>query len=172
MPRRFSSEELFVLRNRIPIEWLIEKDLSISSRREDGRLRFACPLCAGYDTSINKSSNLARCFDCVKNFNTIEIVMAKTKAGFVEAVKRLKECHADMSKHGKSHKREGKTASFSSLGEIIPGVIPLEREAKFEKTDPSAANSQILLKRIEDIEEKLDRLCQRFEILCRVFLQK
>jgi hypothetical protein len=40
-----------------------------------GCFRFLCPLCNGFDTAVNPKTNLARCFRCEKNFNTIDLVM-------------------------------------------------------------------------------------------------
>jgi hypothetical protein len=88
--RRFSPQQLRYLRNQIPIASVIP-----SINRDDGnRPRFDCPLCGGRDTAINKSTNLARCFGCKKNFNPIEMVMAARRLSFVDAVNLLLEqCH-------------------------------------------------------------------------------
>ncbi len=91
MKRRFSSEELFILRNHIPIDILIEKELMIPTREDLEVFRFACPLCSKFNTGMLREKNLVRCFDCNKNFNTIEIVMEYKKKSFVESVKYLKQ---------------------------------------------------------------------------------
>ena len=73
--RCFSSSQLYAMRNQINIQRLIEKNLDIPSRVIKGCFRFLCPLCNGFDTAVNPKTNLARCFSCEKNFNTIDLVM-------------------------------------------------------------------------------------------------
>ncbi len=92
--KRFSSQELYNLRNLIPIHILIEKILMIPSKISEGFFRFLCPLCSEFNTATNPETNLARCFRCEKNFNTIDMVMVTRKANFVESVKFLKKCNA------------------------------------------------------------------------------
>lgn len=89
MNRRFSAQELFELRNFIPIHTLIERQLMIPSKFSEGFFRFLCPLCNEFQTSTNPKTNLARCFRCERNFNTIDMVMLCRKSGFVESVKFL-----------------------------------------------------------------------------------
>jgi hypothetical protein len=87
MPKRcFSSSQLYAMRNEINIEMLIEKTLGIPSRVTKGCFRFLCPLCNGFDTAVNPKTNLARCFRCEKNFNTIDLVMLIRKTNFVQSV--------------------------------------------------------------------------------------
>jgi len=90
MKKRFSSQELFEIRNTIPVEMLIKNQLQMSSKTSDGLFRFLCPLCSGYHTAVNPVKNLARCFSCLKNFNTIDLVMAVKKWGFRESTLFLK----------------------------------------------------------------------------------
>jgi hypothetical protein len=66
MTRRFSSKELPFLRNRVPISRVIDTLLELPSRSSEGKLSFACPVCGGFDTSINAVHNLAMCFACQK----------------------------------------------------------------------------------------------------------
>ena len=75
MTKRFSSRELFKLRNNIPVDLLIRDHLQIPSKIRDGFFRFLCPLCNEFQTAVNPATNLARCFRCEKNFNTIDLVM-------------------------------------------------------------------------------------------------
>jgi len=87
--RRFSDEELYNVRNRIPIRHAIENLLAIPSETVHGVFRFRCPLCAGCHTAINPETNLSRCFDCEKNFNTIDLCMLVKRTDFVHSVKFL-----------------------------------------------------------------------------------
>ena len=89
MGKCFSSQELYRLRNLIPINILIEKELAIPSKISEGFSRFLCPLCNEFQTAVNPKTNLGRCFRCEKNFNTIDMVMTWQKTGFVDSVKYL-----------------------------------------------------------------------------------
>jgi len=89
MKQRFSAQELFSLRNFIPIDILIEEQLIIPSKISEGFFRFLCPICNEFQTATNPKTNLARCFRCERNFNTIDIVMIWQDINFVEAVKFL-----------------------------------------------------------------------------------
>jgi hypothetical protein len=90
MRRHFSSQELFVLRNQLPIDTLIEKHLKVPSKFSEGYFRFLCPLCHEFQTATNPRTNLGRCFRCKRNFNTIDMVMICKGTRFVECVKYLK----------------------------------------------------------------------------------
>ncbi len=90
MRRNFSSRELFVLRNHIPIDTLIENHLGVPSKFSEGYFRFLCPYCHEFQTATNPKTNLARCFRCEHNFNTIDMVMICKGVGFVECIKYLK----------------------------------------------------------------------------------
>jgi hypothetical protein len=90
MSRHFSSHELFVLRNYIPIDILIEVGLNVPAKVSEGYFRFLCPICNEFQTATNPKTNLARCFRCEKNFNTIDMVMICQKSNFIESVKYLK----------------------------------------------------------------------------------
>ena len=90
MTRRFSSQELFELRNYIPIDTLIEQRLMLPSKTSEGFFRFLCPVCQEFQTATNPKTNLARCFRCERNFNTIDLVMICRNMSFVESVTYLK----------------------------------------------------------------------------------
>jgi len=94
MKRRFSDRQLYELRNLIPIDWLIEKQLLIPCKFSDGFFRFLCPLCGEFRTATHAKTNLARCFRCEKNFNTIDMVMVCRDLSFVESVEFLKTCQS------------------------------------------------------------------------------
>ncbi len=91
MGKYFSSRELYKLRNSIPINVLIEKELAIPSKISEGFFRFLCPLCNEFQTAVNPKTNMGRCFRCEKNFNTIDVVMTWQNTGFVESVKYLQQ---------------------------------------------------------------------------------
>jgi len=88
--KRFTRSELFELRNHISISVLIEDLLKIPCKMSEGQLRFLCPICGEFQTATNPKTNLARCFFCGKNFNTIDMVMTCENTSFVETVNALK----------------------------------------------------------------------------------
>jgi hypothetical protein len=92
MAKLFSPDFLRMLRNQIPIDEVIIDLLNLEVRNDHKILRFRCPLCYNFHTAINHETNLARCFDCKKNFNPIDLVITVGNCGFVDAVKILKDC--------------------------------------------------------------------------------
>ena len=82
------------LRNDIDID-LVIKRLRLETRNSQKIFRFRCPLCHGFHTATNAKTNLARCFDCQRNFNPIDLVMAATARSFVQTVEFLKNHIAD-----------------------------------------------------------------------------
>jgi len=82
MKNRFSPRELFELRNNIPVDMLIRDYLQIPSKIRDGFFRFLCPMCNEFQTAVNPSTNLARCFRCEKNFNAIDWSIYKGTLGY------------------------------------------------------------------------------------------
>jgi DNA primase len=85
----FSKNELYTMRNEIDVRMLIEKTLCIPCRVTQGCFRFMCPLCQRFNTAVNPKTNLARCFACEKNFNTIDLVMLIQQTDFVHSAKFL-----------------------------------------------------------------------------------
>ncbi len=91
MAKHYTAVFLRMLRNQIPIDAVIVDLLNLELRSDHKMLRFRCPLCHGFHTATNHETNLARCFDCQKNFNPIDLVMTVGKCGFVDAVQILKD---------------------------------------------------------------------------------
>lgn len=85
-PQRLSPHYLFILRNTIPIDSLIRSLPSLAPKNCNRILRFLCPRCRGFHTATNPKTNLARCFQCAKNFNTIDLVMLVKNLPFRHAV--------------------------------------------------------------------------------------
>jgi len=84
----FTKQQLFQVRNEIDINWLINEKLNLE-RRFKGIWRFQCPLCQQFNTATQKKNNLARCFSCQKNLNTIDLVIYGKKINFVPSVEFL-----------------------------------------------------------------------------------
>lgn len=89
MSNRFSKHTLFDIRNRIDINALIRDTLKMPTKLSEGYLRFLCPLCSEFNTATNPKTNLARCFHCKRNFNTIDLVMIVTGTDFKESASFL-----------------------------------------------------------------------------------
>ncbi len=85
MPKQFSPEYLYRIRNEISIPKLLET-LNYPRRYSQGYFRFACPKCLEFNTSVNSKNNLARCFTCLRNFNTIDLVMTIKDIPFVKSI--------------------------------------------------------------------------------------
>ena len=88
---RYSKEELFEIRNFIPIRFVIEELLAIPGKDIEGVFRFLCPSCGEFQTGINPNSNLSRCFRCARNFNVIDLVMVDSKRSFLQSVEVLQK---------------------------------------------------------------------------------
>ena len=90
MSKHYSADFLRMLRNQVPIDTVITNFLQLEVRNPNHILRFRCPLCDNFHTATTNKTNLARCFDCQKNFNPIDLVMTVGKCNFVDAVELLK----------------------------------------------------------------------------------
>jgi putative transposase len=82
-PRRV--ENLRALRNQVDVLLLLGV-LDIPTHQRGTRTCFRCPTCAEYHTAIHTSANIARCFKCMKSFNSIDLVMAERRSNFLDAV--------------------------------------------------------------------------------------
>ena len=91
MSQYYPADFLRMLRNDIPIDEVIVDLLNLEVKKNRKTIRFRCPLCYNFHTATNHKTNLARCFDCEKNFNPIDMVITVGNCGFVDAVKFLKD---------------------------------------------------------------------------------
>jgi len=91
MSQYYPADFLRMLRNDIPIDEVIVDLLNLEVQKNRKTIRFRCPLCYNFHTATNHETNLARCFDCEKNFNPIDMVITVGNCGFVDAVKFLKD---------------------------------------------------------------------------------
>ena len=89
MSKHYRQSLLHALRNQIPVDTVITDMLHLELRHSHTQLRFPCPLCYNFHTATNPKTNLARCFDCQKNFNPIDMVIAVGNCSFVDAVEFL-----------------------------------------------------------------------------------
>jgi len=91
MAKYYSANFLRMLRNDVPIDVVITSLLKLEARNAREILRFRCPLCSNFHTATSHDTNLARCFDCQKNFNPIDLVMTVENCSFMDAVQLLIE---------------------------------------------------------------------------------
>ena len=183
--RCFSSSQLYAMRNEINIEMLIEKTLGIPSRVTKGCFRFLCPLCNGFDTAVNPKTNLARCFRCEKNFNTIDLVMLIRKTNFVQSVKFLQSIHQknlhcqdpiDATTISGSNPQAGCQIKFKTppaksdsdpcrIGKILDNFLPLKHHSVKEKHDTVYKSNQAAAAHQNDDEDRFAKIEQQLEYL-------
>lgn len=82
---RVSPDLLRQLRNEVDLSTLIE-ELGIPAKRRGQQLVFRCPDCGSSHAVTSTSRNLARCFQCRRRFNPIDLVVAERGYTFLEAV--------------------------------------------------------------------------------------
>jgi hypothetical protein len=153
MTRRFSSEELRFLRNRVPIGQVIETLIGLACQKRNGKLSFSCPICGGFDTSINAIDNFARCAACRQKFNPIEFVMHQLKIDFVESVKWLKKRAPGVPTHQNPSTSRSKKPLPTAIGDILPGMMSTLAD---RKTDAQSLES--IVQRISRLEHQLRHL--------------
>ena len=118
MARRFSDEELYRIRNDIPVRAVISELLDIPVKEIEGIYRFLCPNCGEFQTAVNLKTNLSRCFRCQRNFNTIELVMEDRKVSFVESVKMLQNWGVPKVGPAQEKRVEGKCVAWSGGAKV------------------------------------------------------
>ena len=172
----FSRSQLVALRNNIGVDTLIKEILNVPCASRQGRFSFLCPLCGQFNTSVNHNTNLARCFDCKKNFNTIDLVMLIRQCNFVDSVRFLKKLHDSMLSGPRcNHVNVGTNLQISHgslrqsscsapvhVSNILNGFIKPMTNSETEK-QPSD-NSQALSMG-SDINDRIAKLEQKMEAL-------
>ena len=157
--KHFSSKELYSLRNDISIKTVIKNALDIPWRISEGCFRFLCPLCNEFNTAVNPSTNLARCFCCKKNFNTIDLVMAATQSDFVNSIRFLKDYQKNIPNQIQSIISDTKTREndLKHIGNILKSIV--------KSSAPIAASCRSGEKcnHIVALEKKLESIAQRIE---------
>jgi len=188
--RHFTNHELYILRNDIPIDALIEKTLYIPSRIEEGFFRFLCPLCNQFNTAVNPETNLARCFRCEQNFNTIDLVILIRKSDFVESVRFLKSVSVSQSdnclkaatgddSHNVSQvkhadRSENSNNSLVHIGNILGRVLsskcertPAKRPVNYNQKKTMSVQQNMINDRILKLEQKVDHIVYQIEKIVR-----
>lgn len=162
--KRYSRQELYILRNHIPVDSLIE-NLGIGSKMSDGFFRFCCPVCRGFDTGVKSATNLARCFACEKNYNTIDLVMLIKGSDFTRSVEFLKTIY-EQKKYPASTFSSIKKAGTSqpdSIGNILKAMEPALK-GRTEVPPQSRKNKltlEMLNDRVRQLEQQFSHLTQK-----------
>jgi len=186
--QRFSNQQLYILRNHIPVDVLIEKVLNLPAKITQGYFRFLCPLCNEFNTAVNTATNLARCFSCNKNYNTIDLVMLIRQTDFVQSVKFLKNnCSAIFVNQNQSSRKtvaqqasEDNSMNQSStqtqksdnmpkhIGQVLGHVIakhdyPKKQLVTTSRKQTIAVQQNIVNDRILKLEQKVQYLLYQIE---------
>lgn len=162
--RRFSSEELYSLRNDIPIHTVIKNALDIPCRISEGCFRFLCPLCNEFNTAVNPATNLARCFCCKKKFNTIDLVMVITQSDFVHSIRFLRDYQKNIPNQIQPIKLDPKPSenALEHIGNVLKTI-----QTPRAPIAPSCVSGEILCNRILTLEKRLESLVQRIEQIAK-----
>jgi CHC2 zinc finger len=168
--RCFSSRKLYVLRNEIDVRMLIEETLRIPCRMTEGCFRFLCPRCSGFNTAVNPETNLARCFDCSKNFNTIDLVMLTRQAKFVDSVKFLQSIHQKQSAcrddNPKRRNRSQENSAPCQIRQVIADILPgenIDSPCQSNLDNPTAPHRIPYENRIAKLEHQLEHLVRQIQ---------
>ncbi len=169
--KRFSKHELFKLRNNIDINMLINKILKIPSKISEGHLRFLCPICSESNTATKRKTNLARCFRCERNFNTIEMVMETRNVDFIQSCQFLQglvpenNCiEMTKNKHSTSVKIRKEPAAIDSLIKKISMGIGRTTKKLNENLDNDRAKTN-QQDTIGGLNDKINRLSKQLDQL-------
>ena len=87
--KRFSKHTLYLVRNNIAVQIVITDILRLPHKFSEDHFRYLCPVCSEFRTACHKTTNLARCFLCEKNFNNIDLLVVSLNLSFVQAVNTL-----------------------------------------------------------------------------------
>ena len=82
---------LWSIRNELPMPFVVKKMANDGpvSKMIEGYFRFECPYCHEMRATVNPKNNLAHCFCCHKNTNTIDLMLS-VGFEFKEAIRILK----------------------------------------------------------------------------------
>ena len=142
---------------------------------QNGCFRFLCPFCTGFDTAVNLKTNLARCFRCEKNFNTIDLVMAVRQADFVHSVKFLQSVYQKDDEHNHQdfkaipaiNRRIQTPSKSQSIKEILADVLPFTHGSISENRNVASKSNKPMDARQATTENRIAALEQKIGLLDR-----
>ncbi len=159
----FTDQELYRLRNNIPVDKVIEK-LGIPSRISEGYVRFCCPVCKEFNTAVNPKTNLARCFLCKKNYNPIDIVIKVQGFSFINSVKWLQKFNYQNNKpqrpSQKTYYKRPPQKQPVAIGNILKN-INIPKKNKIKASEPDNINVSQLFERIIKLEREVQSLSRK-----------
>ena len=158
----FTKQELYSLRNSIPMDKVIEK-LGIPFKIEEGYTRFRCPVCKEFNTAINPKTNLSRCFLCQKNYNTIDIVIKVRGLSFINSVKLLQKFNQpkqSLAQEQATNHTRAKQKYPVAIGSILEN-INLQKLSKPKTTTPKNVKVSELIERIIKLEHEVQSLSSK-----------
>ncbi len=165
---QYTRQELFILRNHIPVDGLIEK-LNIPSKTTEGCFRFCCPICREFDTGVNPKTNLARCFRCEKNYNTIDLVMLVKQSDFIHSVKFLQTIYEQKNNPAPSSPSTGKSIASQpvSIDNILKTMKPalISRIKAPPENEQSKPTVEMLNARVCQLEHQVCLLTEKIKSL-------
>jgi DNA primase len=165
---QYTRNELFVLRNHIPVEALIQQ-LGIPSKMSEGCFRFCCPVCREFNTGVNPATNLARCFACKKNYNTIDLVMRVKKSDFIHSVTFLKTIYEQKNNSAApppsiSQPPAGQPVSIGNILKTMAPALQSRTEVP-SKTAKNQLTMEILNERLRQIEHQVTLLTEKIKAI-------
>ena len=159
---------MFEIRNQIPIDLLISQGLRLPHKTREGYFRFLCPVCREFNTATDSRTNLARCFACKRNFNTIEIVKECNQWDFVPAVLYLDKFRTTLSKNVQSQQpplKPLKRDNPVSIGSILRKMKPFQDPISSDCEKPEVDVDPKIISRITRIETQLVLLTERIQAI-------
>lgn len=175
--RLFSKQLLYDLRNKIPIRHLIENVLEIGNHMDSGIFRFECPLCKSFHTSVKKDTNLARCFDCQVNFNTIEMVMKVRSTEFRQSAEFLTQILKGSVSTAFTRVKFEKVPKNSAISKSLSSGEPVDLGSVFStlpelKMTNASPNWKLVDKRIQGLENEIEKLKSRMDAYYRFLIKE
>ncbi len=168
---RYTRQQLFVLRNHIPIDKVIET-LGIHNAIHDGQYRFNCHVCHKMNTGISRKTNLARCFDCEKSYNTIDLVKEVLGLHFLESAAYLEKLEKKMPVETNQKKPPEKLTRQNELvhiGDVFKSLISPSPDKAASTGDLRQESQAIsdLRKRVCDLEICIKSLSEKIAFMER-----
>ncbi len=159
----FTKQELYTLRNSIPVDKVIEK-LRIPFKIAEGYTRFRCPVCKEFNTAVNPKTNLARCFLCKKNYNTIDIVIKVQRLSFINSVKLLQKFNIQPNQSlapvQSANYTRTEQKSPVTIGSILENMN-LQKLSKPKAASQKNVNLNQLIERIIKLEREVQSLSSK-----------
>jgi hypothetical protein len=162
------------------INFLIKDILEIPSKVSEGHLRFLCPICSEFNTATKLETNLARCFRCERNFNTIEMVMVTKNLDFIKSVRFLQNLLHKKSAKEIAPNKPTLNPALQHCTSLKIGKQPVVIHSLMNNTCPDRSGNlrrssndhlagktqqEPMISQIEDLNVKINQLTKQLEQL-------